>query len=108
MAGGRFANKEENTALATMQKLAVKIENVMVARVALHNMQQNKDESVRSFCARLRGQASKYAVTCPDCNKDINYTNQIVRDCVVWDITDDDIRLDVLGSSNKDMDMKKL
>ena len=30
----------------------------MVARVALHNMKQGRDEPVRAFGARLRGQAS--------------------------------------------------
>jgi len=40
LAGGSVANKEEDTVLATIQKLAVRRENVMVARVALYDMQQ--------------------------------------------------------------------
>ena len=70
-------------------------------------MQQDRDEPVWSFCARLRGQPNvcKYTLTCLGCNKDINYTNQIVMDCVVRGITDDDIRLDVLGNNNEDLDL---
>ena len=77
LAGGSVANKEGDTVLAMIQKLAMRIENGMVAGVNLQNMQQDRDEPVRSFCARLRGQANvcKYTVTCLDCNKNINYTN---------------------------------
>jgi hypothetical protein len=39
-----------------------------VARVTLHNMRQDRDEPVRSFCAHLRGQAGvcKFLITSPE------------------------------------------
>ena len=75
----------------------------MVARAALHDMHQDIDEPVRSFCARLMGQANicNYSVECPDCKKDVSYTNHIVRDCVMRGLSDDDIRLDVLGNESQ-------
>ena len=53
----------------------------MVARVTLHNMRQDRDETVRGFGGRFRGQASacKFVITCPGCNN-VNYTEEILRD----------------------------
>ena len=43
--------------LAAIKKnLAVREESTMVARVTLHNMRQDRDETVRSYGERLRGQ----------------------------------------------------
>ena len=54
----------------------------MVARVALHNMRQDRDETIRSFGARLCGQAGvcKFVTKCPQCDSDVNYTETILRD----------------------------
>ena len=69
-AGGSLTSKSEEAVLAAIKKLAVREENTMVARVALHNMRQDRDETVRSFGARLRGQAGicKFIVNCPNCS----------------------------------------
>jgi hypothetical protein len=73
-------------------------------------MCQNRDEPVRAFCARLMGQANmcKYSVKCLGCNTDVDYTNQLVRDCVTRGLSDDDIHLDILGNENQDMELDKL
>ncbi|VDI03572.1 Hypothetical predicted protein [Mytilus galloprovincialis] len=55
-AGGSLVDKSEQEVLAAMRTLAVKEENTMVARVSLHGMTQDCDETVRSFGVRLRGQ----------------------------------------------------
>ena len=57
-AGGTLTGMSEDQVFKAMMKLAVREENAMVARVALHNMRQDRDEPVRAFGARLRGQAS--------------------------------------------------
>lgn len=74
-AGGSLTNNTANDVLAAIKKLAVREENTMVARVQLHNMCQDRDETIRSFGARLRGQAGvcKFHVTCQTCNIDVNY-----------------------------------
>ena len=56
-AGGTLTEKTENEVLAAMKILAVREENVMVARVTLHNMKQDRGEPIRAYGARLRGQA---------------------------------------------------
>ena len=44
--------------MKAIKVLAVRIENPTVARDKLHNMSQDREESVRAFGARLRGQAA--------------------------------------------------
>ncbi len=109
-AGGSLTTKNEEAVLEAIQKLAVRVENIMVARVTLHDMQQDRDEPVRVFCSRLKGQADvcQFTTECIECKKTVDYTNQIVRDCIIRGISDDDIRLDVLGHENQDMELDVL
>ncbi|XP_061178429.1 uncharacterized protein LOC133187074 [Saccostrea echinata] len=98
------------TLLAAIKKLAVREENSMVARVTLHNMRQDRDEPVRNFCAKLRGQAGvcKFVNTCPNCNHEVNYTDTIVRDVLARGIADPDIQLDLLGDKNQNMTLEEV
>ena len=79
-AGGSLTSKSETDVLAAIRLLAVRDENTMVARVTLHNMRQDRDEPIRNFGARLRGQAGvcKFFMQCPGCSKDVNYTDEIL------------------------------
>ena len=52
---GSLSNRTEEALLRNIKSLAVRQENVMVARVQLQNMCQDRDEPVRAFAARLRG-----------------------------------------------------
>ena len=52
--GGSLTGKSENEVLEWMKMLAVRKENVMVARVELHDMQQYHDEAIRLFGARVK------------------------------------------------------
>ena len=56
-AGGSLIRKLESEVISWIKELAVRKENVMVARITLANMRQDRDESVRSFGARIKGQA---------------------------------------------------
>ena len=56
-AGGSLTSRPEKDVLEAMRKLAVKEENVMVARVSLFEMKQDCNEPIRSFGARLREQS---------------------------------------------------
>ncbi len=93
-----------------MRTLAVREENTMVARVTLHSMAQDRDETVRSFGARLRGQAGvcKYVVPCPGCNHEVNYTEAILRDVLTRGLNDPEIQLDLLGDKNQDMELEEV
>ena len=109
-AGGSLTDKTEQEVLTAMRALAVREENAMVARVALHNMRQDRDEPVRSFCARVKGQASvcRYSVCCPNCSADVDYTPHVVRDVISRGISDGDIQLELLGHTDQDMTLEKV
>lgn len=109
-AGGSLTNKTADEVLAAIKKLAVREENTMVARVQLHNMRQDRDEPIRSFCARLRGQAGvcKFNIKCQGCEGDVNYTEQIVRDVITRGLADSEIQLDLLGDRNQDMTLEEV
>ena len=51
-----------------MKSPAVRSENTMVARVALSNMRQGHEEPLRSFRARIKGQADT-------CKYEMKWTN---------------------------------
>lgn len=109
-AGGSLTDKDIKDVLAAIKKLAVREENSMVARVALHNMRQDRDETVRSFGARLRGQACvcKFVISCPNCDHDVDYTDAILRDVLTKGIADAEIQLDLLGDKKQDMTLEEV
>ena len=109
-AGSSLTDKTEADVMAKIKKLAVCEENTMVARVALHNMRQDRDETVRSFGARLRGQAGicKFMIKCPGCDIEVNYTDAILRDVLTKGIADPKIQLDILGDKNQDMTLEEV
>jgi hypothetical protein len=106
----KLTDKSAQEVLDAIKKLAVRRENNMVARVALHNMKQDRDEPIRNFCARLRGQACvcNFTVQCTSCQNDVHYTDFIVRDVLAKGIADPDIQLDLLGDKNQDMSLEEV
>ena len=105
---GSLTTKSEAEVLAAIKTLAVRLENTMVARVTLLNMKQDREESIRSFSARLRGQAGvcKYSVKCSGCDNIVDYTDEMVKDAVTRGISDHDIQLDLLGERDQDMNLE--
>ena len=105
---GSLTGRSEEEALKCIQSLAVKPENVLVSRVQLLNLRQDRDETVRAYCARLRGQAGVCHFTktkqCT-CEREVevDYSDDIIRDTLIRGLEDDDIRLDVLGQSKQDL-----
>ena len=92
------------------KKLAVKEENAMVARMKLHNMHQDHEETIRSFCARARGQASicKITMPCPNCTHEVNYTDNVLCDVLTRGLTDNDIQLDLLAEKQQDKTLEEI
>lgn len=107
---GPLTNKSEADILDAIRSLAVREENVMVARVTLSNMHQDHDEPIRSFGARLRGQAGvcKFSIDCKNCEASVDYTEQILRDVLCRGIADQDIQLELLGHTNQDMTLEEV
>ena len=107
---GTLLNKSEADVLEAIKSLAVREENIMVCRVSLNNMKQDRDETVRSFCARLRGQASvcRYIIQCQHCQHDVNYMEPILRDALCRGIEDTEIQLDLLSHINQELTLNEV
>ena len=103
---GDLTEKDEDSVIDFIKTLAVRPENHLVARVQLLQLRQDRDEPIRSFCARLKGQASVCSFTkkCPcDNPRDVDYSDEMIRDCLIRNIIDEDIKLDVLGQVNQNI-----
>ena len=109
-AGGSLTNKTENAVLEAIKTLAVREESTMVARVTLYEMRQDRDETIRSFGARIRGQANicKYTLECPNCSSPVNYSDHILRDVLSRGIADSEIQLCLLGDANQNMTLEEV
>ena len=71
-AGGTLADEMEGEVFEAIKRLAVREENAMVARVALHIMKQDRDEPIRAYgtnsgakrgCASTRSLAQDVTAT---------------------------------------------
>ena len=82
----------------------------MVARVALQNMRQDRDEAIRSYAARLRGQANicDFTMKCSHCNHEVNYMDEMIRDSLMRGLADEDIQLSLLRDSNQDASLTEV
>ena len=108
---GLLTHETEDTVLGHIRSLAVRKENIMVARVQLQQMRQDRDEPVRSYCARLRGQASvcNFSILCPCTDpQEVDYSSHIVRDSLIRGLEDDEIRLEILGQPNQQMTLEEV
>ena len=102
-------DKGVDTILDTIKSLCVRQENVLVSRLTLHSLRQDRDEGVQNFAARIRGQAEicKFTVRCScDPGMDVSFTDQMVRDVLIRGLNDLDIQREVLGNENQDLDLE--
>jgi hypothetical protein len=102
-----ISSKDETTILTAIRRLAVREENTMVSRVILQSMHQDRNEGVRNFSAKLSGQADicKFVAKC-ECGRDVNFTDQIVCDTLIRGLDDPDIRQDIMGHENQDLNLE--
>ena len=96
--------------MSAIRKLAVWEESTVVAQVQLHNIHQDRNEMIRSFCAHLRSQAGicKFTTQCPSCDTDINYTEHILCNVLTHGLANSEIQLDLLGDRNQGMTSEDL
>lgn len=110
-AGHSLAGTPEADVLKAIKVLAVREENIMVARDKLWAMHQDHDEPIRSFGARIRGQASmcnlSQVCSSVDCEQVNSFMDQILRDVLVRGLSDYDIRLAILQDTNQNMSLEQ-
>ena len=107
-AGGTLKGRPIAEILASMKALAVREENPTIARVTLHGMSQDREESVRAFGARLRGQASvcQYRKACT-CGLIVDYSEENATGALIKGLADLEIRKQLLGEPNQLMNMEQ-
>ena len=82
--------------MAAMKSLAVFVVATGVMRAERVRMQQERDESFRTFAARVHGKAETCAYTTKcTCLREVDFTDSIIRDVLIAGIADLDIRRDV-------------
>ena len=107
---GRLNTETEASVLGFIKTLAVRPENVLVARVQLQSMVQDHSEPVRSYAARLRGQArvcnftQQKECTCKAI-MEFDYSDVMVRDALIRGLSDEDTRLEIVGQPNQEMSL---
>ena len=94
--------------MKAIKVLAVRIENPTVARDKLHNMSQDREESVRAFGARLRGQAAtcQYTKACT-CTHIVDYTEENVAHTLITGLADPEIKQGLLGEPNQPLSLER-
>ena len=73
-------------------------------------MRQDRDEPIRAYGARLRGQANvcRFRTKCSNCDADVDYTETILRDVLSRGLSDPEIQLDLFGDNNQDMTLEQV
>ena len=75
-------------------------------------MRQGREEQIRSFYARIKGQADTcaYQLKCPkaECNEMVDFAGEILRDVLARGIVDDEIQLDLISDQNQKMTIEEM
>lgn len=95
--------------LAAIKALAVREENPKVARIAHSRMVQDRGEPIRSFAARLRGQAEvcRFLKKCSGCDIISNQGEERVADQLCIGLADAEIQEDLLKNTNQSMTVEE-
>ena len=83
-----------------MKNLAVIAVAPGVLRTELMQMHQDRDETFRTFAAKVRGKAETCGYKNHDCREQCDFTQSMVKDVLVAGIFDLDIRREVLSTDN--------
>ena len=101
--GSSIANATEVVIMKEMEKLAVVQQSNLVNIVALMSANQEREEKIRSYAARLRELAGvcKLSVTCSkeDCDESVSYANAMILHAMVKGLFDDATKEEVLSKT---------
>ena len=104
VSGGKPFELEETEILKQMKNLVVMLENPAVHVQTFLAMNQQPDEGIRHFLARLRGVAThcEFRVRC-SCTQEVLYADNVIRFKLVARLIDKEIKEDVLGTADLDL-----
>ena len=107
----KLKDMTEEGLLEAMRSLAVREENPKVARVALSRMVQDREEPVRAFAARLRGQLAevcRFVKECTGCDVVSNQGEESIADQLCIGLADNEILEDLFKDPNQDMSVEEM
>ena len=114
-AHSKIEDKEEEEVLKSIKELAVKSESVIVAQVNHVKCRQGRDEPIRKWFAKLKGQASvcDYTITfkIDGTEHTQSYEDNVLRQIIAANMEDSDIQTDLLSmlnTSNKSMSAEEM
>ena len=94
-------NADEGTLISAIKKLSVRAQNKLVNVVTFLGLAQDRDETIGSFCARLRGQATvcNFETNCssPTCTNKTSYMNEMVAHQLVRGLSDVEMQEQIMG-----------
>ena len=97
-------NESEEETLKKIKQMSVKSESIIVAQVNHMKCTQGRDEPVRSFYARLKGQANvcDYTVkhTINGTEHIVSFEEKILRQILATNIADNEIQTELLSQLN--------
>ena len=100
LVGSTLQQLTENQLLKRIKELAVQPQNNLINVVKLLELEQEREEQVKNFLARLKGAANvcKLTVKCTaeNCQEDVSYSDQVVLHALVRGLVDEEIREEVL------------
>ena len=76
--------------------------NLLVNRLKVFKLKQDRGEPVRKFAGRVRSLASVSGYTVKSGATDVSYTEAIIRDQVIFGLADTEIQRDVLAHKDAD------
>ena len=107
--GQGLLNLSEAEMLKKLKSYAVKAENVLINRNIMAEMNQNQDEDVIHFAARLQGQAKScnFSVRTPD-GTSVSYADHAVMDQLCRGLADVEIQQEVLTRYDNTLTIDKM
>ena len=104
-------NADEGTLISAIRKLSVRAQNKLVNVVTFLGLAQDRDETIGSFCARLRGQATvcNFETNCSasSCTNKTSYMNEMVAHQLVRGLNDVEMQEQIMGhaATTTDLDL---
>ena len=101
--GTSVTTKSEAELLGEIKKIAVILRSNLVNVVSLMSATQEREESCRSYLAKIRGLANvcKLSVECSaaDCSEQVSYSDTFVKYALVKGLADGEVREELLSQS---------
>ena len=101
-----ITNMNEDALLQAIKRLAVITKATSVRKTELFSMKQDHGQPIRTFAAKVKGKAQVCILSkqCPNaqCNRLVDYSEDIVKYVLISGICDEEIKKDVLGHENLD------